>query len=144
MKIFRTVSFLLFCVQATILFSQSLQLKIINIAAGKGQMCIAVFDSEEGFRSESPCFVIKTDKLKVANQELLIEIPFYPGRFGVSVLDDANYDGKMQYNLLGIPREGFGFSGYYHRSIKKPVFNSFAFYLEEKEIKSVLIRLKYF
>jgi uncharacterized protein (DUF2141 family) len=33
-----------------------------------------------------------------------------PGEYAVSVIHDANQNGKLDANLLGIPREGFGFS----------------------------------
>ncbi len=139
------LAFILFFNGCTYLLRcQTLQLKITNISEQKGQLCIAFFDSDEGFKAEKTCYELKIDKSRVKLHELLVEIPFHLGRFGVSVLDDANFDGKMQYNLLCIPREGFGFSDYYHRGIHKPSFSDFAFYLEKNDVKNVTIRMKYF
>ena len=127
-----------------LLHCQTILLKITNISEQKGQLCIAFFDSEEGFKAEKTCYELKIDKSKVKLHELQVEIPFRSGKFGISVLDDANFDGKMQYNLICIPREGFGFSDYYHRGIKRPVFDDFDFYLEKNEVRNVTVRMKYF
>jgi uncharacterized protein (DUF2141 family) len=47
-------------------------------------------------------------------------------------LDDENSTGKMEYNMFGIPREGFGFSNYYHKGLLKPHFDAFSFSVKKK------------
>ena len=42
------------------------------------------------------------------------------------MLDDENDDGKMNYNFLGAPKEGYGFCNYEHTGFGKPDFSNFA------------------
>ncbi|GAB3021847.1 hypothetical protein GCM10027284_46660 [Cyclobacterium sediminis] len=37
-----------------------------------------------------------------------------PGEYMISVFHDSNKNGKMDYNLLGKPKEGYGFSGEFY------------------------------
>ncbi|MDO6436211.1 DUF2141 domain-containing protein [Cyclobacterium sp. 1_MG-2023] len=37
-----------------------------------------------------------------------------PGEYMISVFHDNNKNGKMDYNLLGKPKEGYGFSGEFY------------------------------
>jgi uncharacterized protein (DUF2141 family) len=49
----------------------------------------------------------------------------------------------MEYNFLGIPKEGFGFSDYYHKGIKKPKFDSYKFSINKDQTKRITIRIRY-
>ena len=49
----------------------------------------------------------------------------------------------MDYNFLGIPKEGFGFSNYYHTGLTKPKLNSFAFEVLENKNTKVEVKMKY-
>ncbi len=125
-------------------FAQTLDIRIKNIRNHTGQLCIALFANEADFKAEKTCWNAKFDKKQIADGEFTVQIPFKSGCFGLSVLDDENATGKMEYNLLGVPREGFGFSDYYHRGLKRPPFGDFDFYLEKGETKIITVLLKYF
>ena len=126
------------------LCAQTLDVHITNIRNTKGQICLAIFADEAGFKAERTCWVMKCDKKNFINGEFLIKIEFRPGTYGMSVLDDENYNGKMDYNLVGIPREGFGFSNYFHRGILKPAFDDFKFDIQKNETKKLFVKMKYF
>ena len=49
------------------------------------------------------------------------------GLYGISVLVVADSDGRMKYGFAGIPLEGFGFSGYRQKGLKRPRFSDFSF-----------------
>jgi uncharacterized protein (DUF2141 family) len=66
-----------------------------------------------------------------------------PGIYGLSLLDDENSNGKMEYNFLGIPKEGFGFSDYYHKGLKRPKFESFKFSIDKGQTKKLTVRIRY-
>jgi uncharacterized protein (DUF2141 family) len=66
-----------------------------------------------------------------------------PGIYGLSLLDDENKDGKMEYNFLRLPREGFGFSDYYHTGFTKPKFDSFKFNIDQNQKRIITIRIRY-
>ena len=58
-------------------------------------------------------------------------------------MDDENFNGKMDYNFIGIPKEGFGFSNYYHSGLTKPKLKSFAFEVIENKNTKVEVKMKY-
>ena len=74
---------------------------------------------------------------------MIIKLKLKPGVYGISVLDDENKDGEMKYNWFGIPKEGYGFSNFYHTGITKPNFKDFDFIVGEKD-KIVQVKMKYF
>jgi len=78
------------------------------------------------------------------NNEFRIQIPFRPGKWAFSVLDDENKSGKMEYNLIGIPKEGVGFSNYFLHGLHRPVFNDFCFVITKNETRIITVRMKYF
>lgn len=123
---------------------QVMHVHIKNIHDLKGQLCIAVFTNESDFKAEKTFWETRCQKGHVVNGEYQILIPIQPGKYGISVLDDKNGDCKMEYNLFGIPREGFGFSGYYQKGIHLPHFSDFSFILEKNETKQISIIMKYF
>lgn len=100
---------------------------IVNLHSRGGQVCIAVFDSEENFRKEKP---LKDKKLMLSSHNsdtLTVSLQLPAGLYGISVLDDSNSDGGMNYGFAGIPLEGFGFSGYRQKGLKRPRFSDFSF-----------------
>ncbi|MDO9634599.1 MAG: DUF2141 domain-containing protein [Paludibacter sp.] len=115
---------LLACLQT---YSQTLEVCITNIRNTKGQLCVAIFQNDQEFKSEVPFWERHYDKADIENKTFRLVILVPPGEYVLSVLDDENSDGKMNYNIVGFPLEGFGFSNYKHRGISKPRFNQFCF-----------------
>lgn len=140
---FTTIYLLLVC-HGAFVSSQTLDIKITNIQNRKGQLCIAVFDSQKGFSKEKVYWDTCICKRYNGNNELHILISIKPGKYGLSVLDDENGSAKMEYNFLGIPREGFGFSNYYQKGIRKPTFDDFSFCVGKNETKVLHVEMKYF
>lgn len=125
------------------LVAQSLDVYIRNIRNKNGQLCLAIFSDENHFKEEKTCWAMSCSKKDVINGELHIRIPYKSGVWGFSVLDDENGNGKMEYNFLGLPREGFGFSNYILKGIHRPVFNDFSFVINKNETKVITVQLKY-
>ena len=122
----------LLCLSILILFffqlsSQTLEVCVKNIRSTKGQLCVAIFKSDSDFIAEIPFWENKYCKSVVKDKMSRFVVPVLPGIYGMSVLDDENNDGKMNYNIIGLPTEGFGFSNYIHKGIRKPKFKNFSF-----------------
>jgi uncharacterized protein (DUF2141 family) len=49
-----------------------------------------------------------------------------PGRYAVAVVDDANGNGDLDRNLLGIPTESYGFSNGVRPTLRAPTFDEAA------------------
>ncbi|WP_428234754.1 DUF2141 domain-containing protein [Gracilimonas sp.] len=85
------------------------ELKIEGIDRVVGEIRIALFNSEEEYnRKESPLYAVVLsvdDKTITWSQDSL-----YFGEYAIAVYHDKNENGELDSNLLGIPKEAYGFS----------------------------------
>jgi len=123
--------------------AQNIELTIKGIRSTKGQLLIGVFKDNESFQKEKAYKNLKFDKAAVVNGTLTVKFDLEPGVVGFSLLDDENSNGKMDYNFIGFPLEGFGFSNYYHRGFTKPNFDSFKFNLTKTLDQKIVIEIRY-
>ena len=72
-----------------------------------------------------------------------IKLKLKPGVYGITILDDENNNGKPEYNFIGLPKEGYGFSNFFLRGINRPQFNDFDFVVGKND-KKVYVKMKYF
>jgi uncharacterized protein (DUF2141 family) len=84
----------------------------------------------------------RLSKASMENGSLSVSITMPEGLYGIVLLDDENNDDLMEYNWLGIPREGFGFSDFYLRGFRRPVFSDFDF-IVTGPTKSICIVIRY-
>lgn len=88
----------------------TLTLKVTGIEAQTGALMIAVFDSAEAFDNDGEpvrglMIDVDADALVVTVEDL------EPGTYGVKMYHDANGNGEMDTNMMGMPSELYGFSG---------------------------------
>ena len=134
---------LLLLLSAMTLNAQKVEVIITGIRTEKGQILIGVFKDDKSFKKEIPFLGKKFAKVGISNGEMKVQFSLEPGIYGLSLLDDENSNGKMEYKLLRIPKEGFGFSDYYHKGITKPKFDSFKFSINKDQTKKITIRIRY-
>ncbi len=124
--------------------AQTVEVTVTGIRSEKGQIAIGVFIDEESFRREEASLEIQFPKKDIRDGAMTVCFSLEPGVYGLSLLDDVNCNRKMEYNFLGIPKEGFGFSGYYHTGITRPKFDDFRFTVVQGQKVSITVRMKYF
>lgn len=117
--------------------------QINGIKSTTGNVLIGVFNSENGFDNLNTIKDFTISKKTMVNGVLKFTVDLPPGEYGFSILDDSNKDGEMEYNFLGVPKEGFGFSNYVHSGIFKPKFEAFKFLLKKGKTALVKIKVKY-
>lgn len=88
-----------------------IHVKILDIRNSTGSVACALFESPEGFpieflRSATNVMVIKVRKSQARCD--FANIP--PGIYALAVIHDENMNGELDTNVLGIPKEGYGFS----------------------------------
>jgi uncharacterized protein (DUF2141 family) len=123
--------------------AQNIEVVITGIRSTQGQIIIGIFKDDKSFQEEKPFMSKKFKKSGISNGEMTVKFNLDPGTYGFSLLDDENNDEKMNYSFIGIPKEGFGFSGYYHTGLKRPKFDVFNFVLNENENKRILMKIKF-
>jgi len=123
----------------------SIQTTIIikNIRSTKGRFSIGAFKDASSFEKEKPYKSIWISKKDVVNGTLKTNIHLDLGTYGLSLLDDENSDTKMEYNMVGMPKEGFGFSNYYHSGFTKPNFKQFLVNINESDKSPIIFQIRY-
>ena len=138
-----TLLLLLLSLPAATLNAQNVDVTITGVRSEKGQMVIGVFKDSESYQAEK-AFMSKSFKKNInPDGEMRVQFSLEPGVYGLCLLDDEDSDGIMHYNFLGMPKEGFGFSDYYHTSFTKPRFDLFKFTLSKGQQKSIKLRVRY-
>lgn len=122
---------------------QDVEVTITGIRSDKGQLAIGVFKDDDTFQKEEAFLNKQFTKNNIADGRMTVKFSLEPGIYGLTLLDDENSNGKMEYNFLHMPKEGFGFSDYYHTGITKPRFDAFRFVLEKDQTKRITIRIRY-
>ena len=129
----------LMCVNPPAAFAQSpcpgIHVKILNIRNSIGTVACALFESSVGFpteflRSATNVMVIKIRKSQARCD--FEDIP--PGTYAMAVIHDANMNGKLDTNLLGIPTEGYGFSNDAKGLLGAPSFSAASFQYDGRNL----------
>lgn len=122
--------------------AQTLVLRINGFRKLKGVLRLAIFASAEGY-PKSIDRAVRSGSFEVDETSLEIELPDLPyGQYAVTVHHDENEDGKLNFNPLGIPTEGIGFSGNPPIWHGAPAFEKAAFQFEAGH-PIVTITMKY-
>lgn len=123
--------------------AQTLQIKMSGLRNNDGNIRLAFYNNSKSFDAEVPLFIRKVSKHDLIKNHFLITYrDLKPGVYGIAILDDENTNDKMDYGWV-LPKEGFGFSDYYHSSMTRPVFEKFDFILKAGEDKTVEIKVRY-
>ncbi len=116
---------LLFCFSVSCARAQQVQILATGIQSGAGKIIIKLFSDQESFRNEKPFREITFDKKGLVNGVIGLSFEQEPGTYGITLLDDENANGKMDYNLVKMPKEGFGFSNFYLEQLRRPHIDEF-------------------
>src|ERR1700752_2622700 len=123
-------------------YSQTLKINITNLRSSAGSIVLAFYNTQESFSKEEPLFRRTVSKATFKNGIVSVTYTdIKPGTYGIAMLDDENGNIKMDYGLI-LPKEGFGFSEYWHTGLTKPTLDKFDFILKN-EPKTVEIKVKY-
>lgn len=122
--------------------SQTLKINVTGIRNPSGSIVLAFYNTNESFEKEKALFIKKISKSGLVNGTLSITYnDLKSGTYGIAILDDENSNDKMDYGWF-LPKEGFGFSNYYHTGLTRPTFDKFDFVLSG-DTKTVEIKVRY-
>jgi len=87
-----------------------IDITINNLKGKSGLVRIGIFMNDTGY-PDKPSFNYSVAKDTLNNGQLRLAIPIgKPCELSISILDDENENGLMDYRFGIVPREGFGFS----------------------------------
>ncbi|GAB2779761.1 DUF2141 domain-containing protein [Rhabdobacter roseus] len=120
--------------------ASTLVVEVTNLKRSGGVLRVGVYKPTAQFASETakPDFFKVVPIPKPGDQQVRFELP--PGRYAVAIYHDVNNNDKMDKNMVGYPKEPFGFSNNFRPRVSAPSFNDCAFEVGTSE-KNISIKL---
>jgi uncharacterized protein (DUF2141 family) len=112
------------------------KLKVEGVEINGGKIHISVFNSEITYDARD---VYMSYSLSADAEIITKEMQLKKGEYLFSVYQDKNGNNKIDNNLIGIPKEKFGFSNYNGKSVPGS-FNKHKVIIDQK-VENVLITL---
>ena len=105
----------------------------VNNIEKKGEIHLAIYDDKNVFENDNgekggaAKGIIQgvIEEVKIGSSIYKFELP--NGTYAIGIFVDANYNNKMDRNLLGIPKEQFGFSNNAKGNFGPPSFEDASF-----------------
>jgi uncharacterized protein (DUF2141 family) len=120
-------------------YADTLQVTVNGIKAGKGTLRVAVFDEAHRDQFAEGQYAYGAEVPATADP-MTVEIPdLDPAEYAVAVIQDLNGNGKLDRNMLKIPKEPYGFSGSWKWGSAS--YDEATFHTDEVEF-SITIKLK--
>lgn len=106
----------------------SLEMEINNLESNKGPIYIRILDE-----NENPVIVGTSPVINYSSEISFDSI--FPGKYAIQFFHDENKNQKMDFNLIGIPKEKFGSSNDVKPILGPPKFEKMLFEIyQDKKI----------
>jgi len=125
------------------LTAQTLRVRLEGVRASEGTIRLGFYDSEAQWKTEKSSFQRAGSKESLVDGVIEFTIDdVVPGEYCVAIADDENDNGEMDWGWI-LPKEGFGFSNYELRGIRRPKYDDFKFDLLPKGETLIVIKVRY-
>lgn len=109
-----------------------IEVMVSNINTQKGNIELAVFDNSEEFLQKNKS--IKKYSKAVRGNSIKIKVKNLPeGHYAISLYHDVNGDKECNLNVIGIPKEPYGFSNNFKPLYRQPKFEDCQFFVSENQ-----------
>jgi uncharacterized protein (DUF2141 family) len=106
-----------------------ISLAIDNLQSNEGNVHVAIYNEEEQFAKSLEPYRLKIYKAPASGQ-LKLQLDSLPyGRYALAIYHDENSNGDLDKNLLGIPKEPYGFSNNPRAKWSAPTYKETSFEL---------------
>jgi uncharacterized protein (DUF2141 family) len=124
----------------SIAMSGVLRINVENVKNDEGVVRVLLYDSEDTF--------LKTHALEasapaVEGATQIVFMGLEAGKYAAVAFHDDDSNGKIDRNFLGIPVDGFGFSGEAGGKLKRPDHEEAAIDVTQDQINDESVRLRY-
>lgn len=118
----------------------TLIVSVTNISDDEGVVRAALYNRAEEFPRGK---VFKGERATPKNGRAALKFEGLPeGEYAVAILHDRNGNKKMDYNVFGLPTEGYGFSNDAKAVFSAPSFHDAKFQLSAGAEKTIAIRIQ--
>ncbi|MEM9103502.1 MAG: DUF2141 domain-containing protein [Pseudomonadota bacterium] len=89
--------------------AEALKITVQNIEGSQGFLYLSVYDSKDTYDNNKNAIIALKHKAK--KHQVTFEFYDLPsGNYAIKVFHDENNNGDLDVNMLGIPKESYGFS----------------------------------
>jgi len=120
-----------------------LTIHIEGLRTNNGSVLISVYNRAEHFPKDAARYAVRTARLTIYQKTATVHFADLPaGKYAVAMMHDENNNLEMDYNMLGIPQEGFGFSNNAKGKFGPPSFEKAAVLINASR-KNIRIKANY-
>ena len=121
----------------------AIDIRVTNVRSADGYVLLLLFNTADGFPNVSTK-AINSARIRATKGRVTHEIRgLAPGRYAVTVIHDENNNKKLDTNLFGIPKEGWGTSRNPRPRTRAPRWSESSFALKTGSTRDVAISLVY-
>lgn len=115
------------------LAQNNLTVQVQGVQSKKGELRIAIYNAQENFPIPGKQFTGKT--VKVNSQDIQVVFENLPhGIYAIALFHDENSNTVLDKNLIGIPKESYGFSSFGEKTkLGPPDWEDAIFQFPEKD-----------
>lgn len=122
--------------------ASTLRIEVTNLRSNKGSVLVSLYNNAKDFPQDAAKAVGKTKVTIEGAKAIAIFENVLPGKYAAAILHDENQNLKMDFNGIGIPKEGYGFSNDARGLFGPPAFSKAAFTVDGE--KKIVIKASYF
>jgi len=115
----------------------NITIEINNIVINGGTIYLGIFSTAENFRREEPDFLFEIESIRTT---MVQELSLPSGEYVITAIQDANNNKRLDFGLLGIPRELVGISNFNGRGFPSRNFDRHKI-LIDRAIENIIINL---
>jgi len=106
-----------------------LTVNISDVSQGKGHIMVGLYSGPDAFNQGITSF---GSRVKADNEQEKVVFKDVPaGEYAIKIYQDENSNQKLDFNFIGIPKEGYGYSNNVGR-FGRPEYQEAKFTVEEK------------
>lgn len=113
-----------------------------GLRQNRGKVFVALQNSEKLFKSNDTYYKGLTIDIDKKESSCTFE-NLSNGTYAVALFHDENGDGKPNFNFMGLPKEGFGFSNNAMGVMSKPSFKAASFEVTPDKVTKQKIKMRY-
>ncbi len=118
------------CLPFSLSGQHRLEVVVSGVESSEGQVLVAVYNEASAFPKFERVFRNGAAPAKTGSTKVVFEdLP--PGEYALAVFHDENANDALDKNLLGFPKEAYGFSMAKTRAFGPPSFEDCALVLRE-------------
>ena len=128
----------------TTVINQNLKITITRLHSNEGVVLVSLFKDGSGYPDDAAKAFGKEKGYIVEKSSTIIFKSVPPGSYAVAILHDENNNQKMDKNMLGIPKEGYGFSNNASAPFGPPSYKKASFTHTTNGQTEIQVKAKYF